>query len=93
MSKMVPGIPLSGKIPRNLSLFYVHCIFPPDYWQRHRGLVISIPDAVSIDFFDVLWHLHHAPNFEEGVVDTVLRGGSTQSSLLIRWEGSYFAIG
>ena len=38
---------------------------------------------VLIAFQNALWQLLHAPDFEEGVVDTVMRGGDTDTNAAI----------
>lgn len=48
---------------------------PPDY-VRQQGWVLTA-------FHNALWQLLHAPNFEEGVVDTVMRGGDTDTNAAI----------
>lgn len=48
---------------------------PSDY-MKTRGWVL-------IAFQNALWQLLHAPNFEEGVVDTVMRGGDTDTNAAI----------
>ncbi len=48
---------------------------PPDY-LGHQGWVL-------IAFRNALWQLLHASNFEEGVVDTVMRGGDTDTNAAI----------
>lgn len=47
----------------------------PDY-VRQQGWVL-------IAFRNALWQLLHAPNLEEGVVDTVMRGGDTDTNAAI----------
>lgn len=48
---------------------------PPDY-VRQQGWVL-------IAFRNALWQLLHAPSLEEGVVDTVMRGGDTDTNAAI----------
>jgi ADP-ribosyl-[dinitrogen reductase] hydrolase len=48
---------------------------PPDY-LRQQGWVVTA-------FWNALWQLLHAPNLEEGVVDTVNRGGDTDTNAAI----------
>ena len=48
---------------------------PPDF-QRHAGWVL-------IALRNALWQLLHAPNLEEGIVDTVMRGGDTATTAAI----------
>jgi len=48
---------------------------PPDY-VRCQGWVL-------IAFRNALWQLLHAPNLEEAVVDTVMRGGDTDTNAAI----------
>ena len=45
-------------------------------YVRHQGWVL-------IAFGNALWQLLHAPNLEEGVVDTVGRGGDTDTNAAI----------
>jgi ADP-ribosylglycohydrolase len=47
----------------------------PDY-MADKGWVL-------IAFQNALWQLLHAPSFEEGVVDTVMRGGDTDTNAAI----------
>jgi ADP-ribosylglycohydrolase len=49
---------------------------PPTNYVQHQGWVL-------IAFRNALWQLLHAPNFEEGVVDTVMRGGDTDTNAAI----------
>jgi len=49
---------------------------PPVDYTRHMGWVL-------IAFQNALWQLLHAPGFEEGVVDTVMRGGDTDTNAAI----------
>jgi len=42
---------------------------PADYIQQQGWVLIAFRNA--------LWQLLHAPSLEEGVVDTVMRGGDT----------------
>jgi ADP-ribosyl-[dinitrogen reductase] hydrolase len=49
---------------------------PPADYVRHQGWVL-------IAFRNVLWQLLHAPNLEEGVVDTVMQGGDTDTNAAI----------
>ena len=48
---------------------------PPDY-VRQQGWVLTA-------FRNALWQLLHAPNLEAGVVDTVMRGGDTDTNAAI----------
>jgi ADP-ribosylglycohydrolase len=48
---------------------------PPDY-VRQQGWVL-------VAFRNALWQLLHAPNLETGVVDTVMRGGDTDTNAAI----------
>jgi ADP-ribosylglycohydrolase len=48
---------------------------PPDY-ITHAGWVL-------VAFHNALWQLLHAPNLEEGVVDTIMRGGDTDTNAAI----------
>ena len=43
----------------------------------------SLEGWVLIAFQNALWQLLHAPNLEEGVVDTVMRGGDTDTNAAI----------
>ena len=49
---------------------------PPADYIRHQGWVL-------IAFQNALWQLLHAPNLEEAVVDTVMRGGDTDTNAAI----------
>ena len=49
---------------------------PPADFIRHQGWVL-------IAFRNALWQLLHAVNLEEGVVDTVMRGGDTDTNAAI----------
>lgn len=49
---------------------------PPDDYRTLQGWVL-------IAFRNALWQLLHAPNLEEGVVDTVMRGGDTDTNAAI----------
>lgn len=49
---------------------------PPADYVTKRGWVL-------IAFQNALWQLLHAPNLEEGVVDTVMRGGDTDTNAAI----------
>jgi ADP-ribosyl-[dinitrogen reductase] hydrolase len=49
---------------------------PPPEYTRQQGWVL-------IAFHNALWQLLHAPNLEEGVVDTVMRGGDTDTNAAI----------
>ncbi|MDI9371369.1 MAG: ADP-ribosylglycohydrolase family protein [Synergistota bacterium] len=49
---------------------------PPEDYMRNQGWVL-------IAFRNALWQLLHAPNLEEGVVDTVMRGGDTDTNAAI----------
>lgn len=49
---------------------------PPDDYIQHQGWVL-------IAFHNALWQLLHASNLEEGVVDTVMRGGDTDTNAAI----------
>jgi ADP-ribosyl-[dinitrogen reductase] hydrolase len=46
---------------------------PPANYLQQQGWVL-------IGFQNALWQLLHAPNLEEGVVDTVMRGGDTDTN-------------
>lgn len=48
---------------------------PADYVQQQGWVLIAFRNA--------LWQLLHAPSFEKGVVDTVMRGGDTDSNAAI----------
>jgi ADP-ribosyl-[dinitrogen reductase] hydrolase len=48
----------------------------PANYVHHQGWVL-------IAFHNALWQLLHAPNLEEGVVDTVMRGGDTDTNAAI----------
>ncbi|MBV1712700.1 MAG: ADP-ribosylglycohydrolase family protein [Desulfomicrobium sp.] len=54
----------------------VAAIAPPADFQRHQGWVL-------IALRNALWQLLHAPSLEEGVVDTVMRGGDTDTNAAI----------
>jgi len=49
---------------------------PPADYVQHQGWVL-------IAFRNALWQLIHAPDFEAGVVDTVMRGGDTDTNAAI----------
>jgi ADP-ribosyl-[dinitrogen reductase] hydrolase len=49
---------------------------PPADYMHHQGWVL-------IAFRNALWQLLHAPNLEEGVVDTIMRGGDTDTNSAI----------
>ena len=49
---------------------------PPEDYVQLQGWVL-------IAFQNALWQLLHAPNFEEAVVDTVMRGGDTDTNAAI----------
>lgn len=49
---------------------------PPADYMRHQGWVL-------IALQNALWQLLHAPSLEEGVVDTVMRGGDTDTNAAI----------
>lgn len=49
---------------------------PPDDYLTNRGWVL-------IAFRNALWQLLHAPSFEDGVIDTVMRGGDTDTNAAI----------
>jgi len=49
---------------------------PPTSYTQQQGWVL-------IAFQNALWQLLHAPNLEEGVVDTVMRGGDTDTNASI----------
>jgi ADP-ribosylglycohydrolase len=49
---------------------------PPDDYVHHQCWVL-------IAFRNALWQLLHAPNLEEGVVDTIMRGGDTDTNAAI----------
>jgi ADP-ribosylglycohydrolase len=49
---------------------------PPADFTHHQGWVLTA-------FRNALWQLLHAANLEEGVVDTVMRGGDTDTNAAI----------
>jgi ADP-ribosylglycohydrolase len=49
---------------------------PPANYQQNMGWV-------RIAFHNALWQLLHAPTLEEGVVDTIMRGGDTDTTAAI----------
>lgn len=49
---------------------------PPNDYVHQQGWVL-------IAFHNALWQLLHAPNLEEGVVDTVMRGGDSDTNAAI----------
>jgi ADP-ribosyl-[dinitrogen reductase] hydrolase len=49
---------------------------PPADYVHHQGWVL-------IAFHNALWQLLYAPNLEEGVVDTVMHGGDTDTNAAI----------
>ena len=52
---------------------------PPENYLSHQGWVL-------IAFQNALWQLLHAPSLEEGVVDTISRGGDTDTNAAICGE-------
>lgn len=48
---------------------------PEDYFTQSGWVLIALQNA--------LWQLLHAPNLEEGVIDTVMRGGDTDTNAAI----------
>ena len=48
---------------------------PPDYIHQQGWVLIAFQNA--------LWQLLHAPGVEEGVVDTIMRGGDTDTNAAI----------
>lgn len=48
---------------------------PPNYLSQQGWVLIAFQNA--------LWQMLHAPNLEEGVVDTVMRGGDTDTNAAI----------
>ena len=48
---------------------------PPDYVHQQGWVLIAFRNA--------LWQLLHAPNLEEAIVDTVMRGGDTDTNAAI----------
>jgi len=48
---------------------------PPDYIRQQGWVLIAFQNA--------LWQLLHAPSLEEGVVDSVMRGGDTDTNAAI----------
>lgn len=52
------------------------CTSPPADYISQQGWVL-------IAFQNALWHLLHAASLEEGVVDTVMRGGDTDTNAAI----------
>ena len=51
-------------------------IAPPSDYVHKQGWVLTA-------FRNALWQLLHAPNLEDGVVDTVMRGGDTDTNAAI----------
>ncbi|MCF6188362.1 MAG: ADP-ribosylglycohydrolase family protein, partial [Desulfobulbaceae bacterium] len=51
---------------------------PPEDYVHQQGWVL-------IAFRNALWQLRHAPNLEEAVVDTIMRGGDTDTNAAICW--------
>jgi ADP-ribosylglycohydrolase len=49
---------------------------PPQNYIRHQGWVL-------IAFQNAIWQMLHAPNLEEGVVDSVMHGGDTDTNAAI----------
>lgn len=49
---------------------------PPEDYMTHMGWVL-------IALRNALWQLRHAPSLEEGVIDSVLRGGDTDTNAAI----------
>lgn len=52
------------------------CAAPPTDYVYQQGWVL-------IAFHNALWQLLHAPNLQDGVVDTVMRGGDTDTNAAI----------
>lgn len=51
---------------------------PPEDYVHQQGWVL-------IAFRNALWQLLYASNLEEAVVDTVMRGGDTDTNAVICW--------
>ena len=51
-------------------------VAPPADYVHQQGWVLTA-------FRNALWQLNHAPDLEEGVVDTVMRGGDTDTNAAI----------
>ncbi len=49
---------------------------PPTDYFNHQGWVLTA-------FHNAIWQLLHAPNLEDGVVDTIMRGGDTDTNAAI----------
>ena len=49
---------------------------PPDDYMTHMGWVL-------IALRNALWQVRHAPSLEEGVIDSVMRGGDTDTNAAI----------
>lgn len=54
-----------------------------DAAHRAPADYLSMQGWVLIAFQNALWQLHNAPSLEEGVVDTVMRGGDTDTNAAI----------
>ncbi len=62
--------------PKLLAVMEAAAERPPEEYVRSQGWVL-------IALQNAFWQLLHAPNFEEGVVDTVMRGGDTDTNAAI----------
>ncbi|NLE43184.1 MAG: ADP-ribosylglycohydrolase family protein [Chloroflexi bacterium] len=62
--------------PKLLKVIHGAANAPPTEYVHQQGWVL-------IAFGNALWQLLHAPNLEEGVVDTVMRGGDTDTNACI----------
>jgi ADP-ribosylglycohydrolase len=58
-----------SRSPNRLSLRYSQSVAPANYLRQQGWVLIAFQNA--------LWQLLHATTLEEGVVDTVMRGGDT----------------
>ncbi len=70
---------LAARMPLEASLCDVldrAAVSPPEDFMTHQGWVL-------VAFQNAIWQLLHAPGFEEGVVDTVMRGGDTDTNAAI----------
>ncbi len=57
------------------SIHYAADTPPTDYVHQQGWVLIAFQNA--------LWQLIHAPNFEAGIIDTVMRGGDTDTNAAI----------
>lgn len=63
-------------VPELLDAIHEAADSPPDGYFKQQGWVL-------IAFQNALWQLLHAPDFEEALVNTVMRGGDTDTNAAI----------